>query len=237
MNHAAALAELHTAMERLEPEPQHTSHVAYLAARLFDELQGLHALGADERVLLIGAGLLHDIGWPVSKGGAGHHKHSARLIREQKWASLGAVEVDTVAMVARYHRKSLPCAEHEDFMRLSRGRQRTIRYLAALLRVADSFDRSHLQHVRNLRTQVDDEHVHLHLLARVTPRREIAGAEKKGDLLREVFGRELEFSYELLAPAEWIAMPTLLPGTEGAKGSPPPRSIPLRYLRRNAARN
>lgn len=237
MNHDAALAELHSAMERLEPEPQHTAHVAYLASRLFDELQDLHALGPDERVLLIGAGLLHDIGWPVSNEGAAHHKHSARLIREQKWAALGPTEVEMVAMVARYHRKSLPCAEHEDFMRLSRGRQRTIRQLAALLRVADSLDRSHLQHVRNLRTQVDSEQVHLHLLARVTPRREIAGAEKKGDLAREVFGRELAFSYELLAPAEWIAMPTLLPGSESTKNPPPPRSIPLRYLRRNAARN
>lgn len=236
MNHAAALAELHAAMDRLEPEPQHTAHVAFLATRLFDQLQSLHGLGPDERVILVGAGLLHDIGWPVSKGGVAHHKLSARLIRRQKWTDLPAEAIDLIAQVARYHRKSLPCAEHAEYQRLSRGRQRVVRYLSAILRIADAFDRSHLQHVRDLCLEIDTERIRVCLLARVTPRREIAGADKKGNLAREVFGRELMFTFELLSPAEWMAMPAQLPGEPERKTAPPPRSIPLRYLRRASDR-
>ena len=193
MNAQGALAEFVEVMERLEPEPQHTRHVAFLALRLFDETQHLHRLGQPERVLLEGAARLHDVGWPISQGGAGHHKLSARLIREQKWRHLQRDEVEVVALVARYHRKALPNPGHEDFERLPPHRQEVVRKLAALLRLADALDRSHLQRVRDLKVRTTDRLLEISLLAGEVPSREIAGAERKGDLAREVFDRQLSF--------------------------------------------
>lgn len=198
MNRVAALAELRRAMERLEPEPEHTVHVAYLAVRLFDQLGAVHGLGPDDRVILEGAACLHDIGWPVSDRGTGHHKHSARLIRGQKWEHLSAEEVDLVAQVARYHRRALPCSEHGDFHRLSRSRQQAVRRLAAMLRLADAFDRSHLQGVRDVEVRITEDRLEFTLRSRQPPLREIAAGEKKGNLAYEVFARRLFFRFEPL---------------------------------------
>ncbi len=200
MNHAAALAEIHHTMRRLEPEPEHTAHVARLAIRLFDGMKELHGLGLDERVLLEGASCLHDIGWPVSDGGASHHKHSARLIRKQDWSSLKPEEVEVMALVARYHRRALPSSEHEDFLRLRRPRRDAVRKLAAMLRLADAFDRSHLQLVRDVRVRVTPRLLEFSLVSREPPAREIAGGEKKGDLAREVWGLELAFRFLPIRP-------------------------------------
>lgn len=200
MNHAAALAEIHEAMNRLEPEPEHTRHVALLATRLFDETVAHHRLGPDERVVLEGAACLHDVGWPVSRKGAGHHKHSARVIRAQKWTQLTPLEVDLMAMVARYHRKALPSSEHVDFHQLSRIRKGIVRWLAALLRLADAFDRSHLQHVRDVSVRLSERLVEITLVSRLPPEREMAAALRKGTLAAEVFERELALRYQPLPP-------------------------------------
>ncbi|MBL9139630.1 MAG: HD domain-containing protein [Verrucomicrobiales bacterium] len=197
MNTTAATAEIREAMERLEPEPEHTAHVAHLALRLFDELRPLHGLDAETRVLLEGAACLHDIGWPVSKRGVGHHKHSARLIRKQRWKHLTPSEVDLVAQIARYHRRALPSSEHTDFHALDRHRQEVVRCLAAILRLADAFDRSHLQFVRDIKVRIESKSLDFMLFCRESPSREIAGADRKGNLAREVFGRDLVFRYQL----------------------------------------
>lgn len=183
-------------MHRLEPEPEHTSHVAFLALRLFDQLTALHGLGGDERVILEGAACLHDIGWPASKGGTGHHKHSARIIRKQAWKHLRKDEVELLALVARYHRRAEPCPEHVDFHSLTAERQNTVRRLAAILRVADALDRSHLQYVLDVKVRVDGKCLELTLISKETPRREMVGVEKKGTLARAVFGREITFKVQ-----------------------------------------
>jgi exopolyphosphatase/guanosine-5'-triphosphate,3'-diphosphate pyrophosphatase len=194
MNHAAAIEELRATLARLEPEPEHTSHVAHLAARLFDQLKGVHGLGLDDRVILQGAAWLHDIGWPASDGGAAHHKHSARIIREQPWQHLNPIEVELLAQVARYHRRALPDNTHPEFRVLSPLHQKTVRKLAALLRLADALDRSHLQHVRDLKARFHEGVLELTLLSREPAAREIAGAHKKGDLACEVFRCQLAFT-------------------------------------------
>ncbi|MGE3308883.1 MAG: HD domain-containing protein [Limisphaerales bacterium] len=198
MNPVAAAFELRAAMERLEPEPEHTGHVAFLAGRLFDELRPLHGLGAEDRVLLEGAACLHDIGWPESRRGTAHHKISARLIRKQTWQNLSQSEVDIMAQTARYHRRAHPSSEHGDFHRLAEPEKKRVLVLSAILRLADAFDRSHLQHVRDLRVRIDDHRVEVTLLSPTATDREIAAAGKKGQLAREVFEREFQVLFERL---------------------------------------
>ncbi len=204
MNHAAAIAEVHAAMDRLEPEPEHTRHVAMLAVRLFDESAKWHRLGPDERVILEGAACLHDVGWPVSRKGAAHHKHSARVIRAQSWTQFTPLEVEMLALVARYHRKSHPCPDHEDFQRLSSTRRKMVSWLASLIRLADAFDRSHLQHVRDLRLHPRERSLEITLISQLPPEREIAAAGRKGKLAEEMFGRELTYRYRPLVPLRTV---------------------------------
>src|SRR5438132_14040858 len=56
---------------RLEYDQRHAEHVRELSILLFDELQPVHHLPAESRVLLEAGALLHDVGHMVSH--RGHH--------------------------------------------------------------------------------------------------------------------------------------------------------------------
>ena len=66
-------------MEGFEWESGHMVQVARLTGMIFNELASLHGLGPEARRLLDLAALTHDVGF--SRGQAGHHKESSRIIR------------------------------------------------------------------------------------------------------------------------------------------------------------
>lgn len=180
---AAETAEL---VARFEVEPEHTQQVALLAVQLFDSLQEWHQFGPRERDLLACAALLHDIGWSETQpDGTGHHKASARLIRAHAWRGLSTAEIECVAEIARYHRKSLPDpAMHPSFARLGETDRRRVGYIAALLRIADGLDRRHLQRVHRATARFGPEGMKITAHAAVEVGVELEAAEKKSDLLR-----------------------------------------------------
>jgi exopolyphosphatase/guanosine-5'-triphosphate,3'-diphosphate pyrophosphatase len=128
---------------RYDEEPSHSDHVARLALQIFDGLRSWHDLGDRPREWLHAAALLHDIGWSQTPDGKGHHKWSARLIREYNWRHLKRDEVLVVAQIARYHRKTPPEADHADFHALPVPAQRQVMILGGILRLADALDRTH----------------------------------------------------------------------------------------------
>lgn len=119
----------------------HARTVTSLAASIFDQCPKLHGMDSRARMLLEVAAMLHDIGQFVNLNG--HHKHSYYLIMATPFVGLTTEEKEVVANVARYHRKSLPDGQHENFTRLSKPNQEMVRKLAAILRVADALDRQH----------------------------------------------------------------------------------------------
>jgi len=131
------------------PDLRHSQHVSRLALALFDGLRGVHGLGPHERELLNYAALLHDVGAVL--GYDRHGEHSWYVIRNGNLRGLDADEVAIVANVARYHGKARPRKRDESLRGLSRRERDTVRWLAAIVRMAESLDRSHYQLVRGLR--------------------------------------------------------------------------------------
>jgi exopolyphosphatase/guanosine-5'-triphosphate,3'-diphosphate pyrophosphatase len=129
----------------------------------------------------------------MARDGKGHHKESARLIREAVWTGFRADEVAVLAQIARYHRKSLPSEEHGDFMALGAEERERVRRLAALLRVADGLDRQHLQKVTEIRAEPAAGQVTV-LVVGAGLAEELAAARKKADLAEQVFGRRWVFA-------------------------------------------
>jgi exopolyphosphatase/guanosine-5'-triphosphate,3'-diphosphate pyrophosphatase len=129
--------------ERCNYWPEHAAQVARLAIAIFEETRAVHGLTDREREWLEYAALLHDIGVHISY--EGHHKHSHYLIKNGDLRGFEPEEVETMALVARYHRRATPKHSHEDYAGLPRKRRQTIRTLAAILRLAESLDRSHAQ--------------------------------------------------------------------------------------------
>src|SRR4051812_27318252 len=134
--------------ERFEFWSEHSHHVARLALALFDQTRAIHGLTDREREWLEYAAILHDVGVHISY--EGHHKHSYYLITNGDLRGFEPDEIQIIALVARYHRQASPKRKHEGFGRLPRRVRRTVRALAAMLRLAESLDRSHAQAISGL---------------------------------------------------------------------------------------
>src|SRR5471032_3037922 len=134
--------------ERCNYWPEHSQHVARLAIGLFDQTRAIHGLTDRERDWVEYASLLHDIGVHISY--ERHHKHSYYLIKNGDLRGFEPDEIEAIALLARYHRNATPKRRHEDFGELPRKRRVAVRTLAAILRLAESLDRSHAQTVTGL---------------------------------------------------------------------------------------
>ena len=164
----------------------HAVRVANLAVSLFDDLRARHSLGDTDRKLLLAAGVLHDIGQYVSY--KGHHKHSLYLISNSELAGLEPRQMQVVANIARYHRKSEPEARHVAYAALPLEDQRRVRLLGAVLRVADALDRDHLQRVQRVRATVQGSDLVLELEGASELLLERWALQKKSDFFAHVFG-------------------------------------------------
>jgi exopolyphosphatase/guanosine-5'-triphosphate,3'-diphosphate pyrophosphatase len=134
--------------ERCGWDGEHARRVAGMALTLFDRLTALHGLGRREREWLEYAALLHDIGMHISY--ERHHRHSCYLIRNGDLRGFEPDEIAVIALVARYHRRSRPARSHEGYGTLPGRVRRTVRLLSAMLRIAETLDRSRHGVVRRL---------------------------------------------------------------------------------------
>ena len=185
---------LHLA-ESMDDDPAHSARTATLALQLFDELHRWHGLGDDSRELLEAAALLANVGMFVSH--SEHHKHSYYLIRHSdRLAGFTDHEIELIALVARYHRKSAPKPKHVEWARLRPDDQERVRTLAGLLRVAIALDRSHDGRVANV--AVGSANGAGALRVAVTPADgadtvlELQTAEERKALLEDVLGHRVE---------------------------------------------
>jgi exopolyphosphatase/guanosine-5'-triphosphate,3'-diphosphate pyrophosphatase len=125
---------------RCDDRPEHSRHVARLALRLFDQLRDDLGVDASARRLLEAAALLANVGVVVSH--SRHHQHSYYVIRNSELVGLSDREIEVIAQVARYHRKSAPKADHPEFAALSPRDQHLVRALAGVLRISIGLDRT-----------------------------------------------------------------------------------------------
>jgi exopolyphosphatase/guanosine-5'-triphosphate,3'-diphosphate pyrophosphatase len=138
--------------------------VARFALSLFDQTKGnLHSWGEEARDLLWAAAILHNCGLYI--GHSAHHKHSYYLIRNGELLGYTEIELEVMANIARYHRKSKPKKKHEDFIKLTEYYQYMVRYLSAILRLAVALDRRQIGAIAQIECKYDPEYrtLHLHL--------------------------------------------------------------------------
>jgi exopolyphosphatase / guanosine-5'-triphosphate,3'-diphosphate pyrophosphatase len=170
----------------------HAEQVARLSLTLYDALEPVHQLPASARTLLEAAALLHDIGHSVNY--QRHHKHSHYLILNLDIPGLSERERTVVAAIARFHRRSKPDPRHEVLKDFNAAEVRLVRRCTALLRVADSLDRSHHQPVQAIAAAVRGARVVLKVRSRQSIDLELWDLEHELELFREVFGKALVVS-------------------------------------------
>ena len=175
--------------ERVESVHAHGLQTARLAVRLFDLTASLHDLGPREREWLEYAALLHDIGYSIHY--RKHHEHSLYLIENAALDAFDPTEVEIVARVARFHRGAPPSPKHPALAGSKPWQQRTIRTLAALLRLADALDRTHASRVEQLYCSIRPKRVKLEVISPYAVDLELEAALHHGRLFEKVFGRRL----------------------------------------------
>lgn len=131
--------------------------VARFVMDLFDQTYGsLHTWGALEKELLWAATILHNCGHFVSH--SAHHKHSYYLIRHGELLGYTETELEVIANIARYHRRSGPKKKHENFRSLpTRYHRQMVTQLSALLRVAVALDRRGIGAIKSIHCYFDSD--------------------------------------------------------------------------------
>jgi exopolyphosphatase/guanosine-5'-triphosphate,3'-diphosphate pyrophosphatase len=122
---------------------EHAQQVSRLALSIFDQTRSVHGLADREREWLEYGALLHDIGVHISY--EKHHRHSYYLIKNGDLRGFDPVEIEVIALIARYHRQAKPKKSHDGYGDLTGPMRRTVRTLAAMVRLAEGLDRSHSQ--------------------------------------------------------------------------------------------
>ena len=134
-------------------EEEHSSHIGFLAGKIFDEFAklGLHSYGERERELLEYAAITHDIGAFLSH--SNHHKHGYYLVRNSDLLGFNDTEIEILANVTQFHHKGLPKNTHLNLKSLDRESRRKIQTLSTILRMCEGLDRSHLALVKDVRIE------------------------------------------------------------------------------------
>jgi exopolyphosphatase/guanosine-5'-triphosphate,3'-diphosphate pyrophosphatase len=184
-------------LQKFQPEERHirhARHVARLALALFDGLRRRHRLDDADRDLLHFGALLHDLGAVV--GYDHHNEHSSYIIRNGNLRGLSAAEVEMIAVVAHYHGKARPRKRDQALRSLDKRQGRTVKWLSAMLRIAEGLDRSHYQLVESLRVLRSRGRVSLRLTVRRGAGLELWAARRRTDLLAKLIGAKVRVGLE-----------------------------------------
>ncbi len=171
-------------------DQDHCQYVTNLALGLFDKLTDVHKLEPRYREYLEAATLLHDIGYHISH--SQHHRHGYYIIRHSNLLGFNDTEIEIIANIARYHRKSHPKKRHKEFSSLNEKNQLVVKKLAAILRIADAFDRTHSKKIKDVIVIQLDDIIELNLkFEGEVPEIEIWSYERRKELFEEVFDKRL----------------------------------------------
>lgn len=174
--------------ENCRYDKAHCNLVFNFANKIFNSLADKFGLNSKDREYLQSASLLHDIGHSISH--AQHHRHSYYLVRNSELLGFNDEEIEIIANIARYHRKSHPKDKHESFNKLSTKNKDKVKKLAGILRIADGLDRGHNAVIKDLSINSEDGKfiIKIQTADGQDPTLEIWGANIRKELFEETFG-------------------------------------------------
>jgi exopolyphosphatase/guanosine-5'-triphosphate,3'-diphosphate pyrophosphatase len=171
---------------------KHARHVAASALKLFENLQQLHGLRPYYGKLLEAACYLYDVGHYIND--TAHHKHSQYIVEHSGLPSFTDHERLLIAMLCRYHRKSMPNARHLNFEALDAEARRVVLNLIPIIRLADAMDRGKEQRVRQFDCALRNGAVNVTLRSEEDIDLEIWAARQAAPSFEQVYGKPLQVS-------------------------------------------
>jgi CHAD domain-containing protein len=174
---------------RHENENVHTAHVTALALRLFDETRARLGLSAADRPLLEAAARLHDVGYASDP--RRHPDVSAEIVLREGLAGFRETQQDYIAAVIPFHSGKRKPTDSHPLLETVHDPKRVLR-LAAILRVADALDHSHLQDATIAAVRSGKKTIQVRVRCAHFPYN-LEVADRKADLWRAVFPVGIRF--------------------------------------------
>lgn len=177
-------------------EKEHCERIAALALQIFEGTRRLSGLSDEAEEWLEAAALLQNVGLVISHDR--HHLHSYYVIRNSELLTgFTDHELEIIALVARYHRKSNPKARHPEYAALPEEDQRVVEILSGLLRIAAGLDRTRCGAVSRLRVDAGGGkgaplRILVETAAGLDADLELYSARNRKDLLEEALGVTVE---------------------------------------------
>lgn len=169
---------------------RHARHVAGIAAELFRQTSDLHKLDPADGRLVEAAAYLLDVGHYISD--SAHHKHSYYVIANSDLEGFTSMERELIALLCRYHRKSMPQSRHEPFERLPGPERQRLLKLIPLIRAADALDQSQEQAVDSVRVKAKNHSIQIALSSSRMIDLETWALERTSPVFEQVYGKPLE---------------------------------------------
>ncbi|HUF00452.1 MAG TPA: Ppx/GppA phosphatase family protein [Anaerolineales bacterium] len=171
-------------------DERHARLTSKLAGRLFEQSRPLHDLDDSNLLLLEIGALLHDIGHFITT--ADHDKHGYYLLNANPLIGLSQRERNIVANLVRYHRRQSPSTNDENFKSLPQKDRLIVIKLSTLLRLADSLDISHMEHVTDVTLKETGSGWKMKVSGKKDQMLLNWAFDKRKSQFREVFGVNLE---------------------------------------------
>jgi exopolyphosphatase/guanosine-5'-triphosphate,3'-diphosphate pyrophosphatase len=187
---------------RCDYPAEHSHRVALLAGQIFKQTTHLHGLSEADARLLYYACILHDIGYHI--GYSKHHKHGFYLVMNCDLRGFTPEERAILALLVRYHRRAVPKSSHAEFAALPTTTRRTVKYLSAILRIADGLDQSHFSHVDHVKCRTVKKNIQFKLLTNARHSDvdlDVYMAKRHAWYFEKLFRVETSF---VAAPARWV---------------------------------
>lgn len=177
-------------LQALYPDAKvHQNHVRKLALEIFDGLLQIHKCSIREREYLEVASSIYLIGLRISH--SSYHKHSYYIIKNSDdMVGFSLEEIELIAQIARYHRKSPPKAKHIEFKSLNLEEQNIIKKLSCILRIADGLNRSGKQIIQKVKVEAKAGRIYFTAFhsKKDDPHLEEWAFEERKEIFEEVFG-------------------------------------------------
>lgn len=133
----------------------HARNVKMIAVKIFIGLIKVHLLSEREKLFLEVAAILHDIGDYVNLNK--HPIYSYNIILEEQIIGFSDRELDIIASIAMYHEELIPSLNDKNYVRLSSDDKIIVSKLAAILKIAESFDVSGKGKIRRIDIELEGE--------------------------------------------------------------------------------
>lgn len=176
-------------------DPRHGKLIGEYSVKLFDRLKKLHGLDPSKRMILELAAILHSCGSYISV--RQHNSCTFDIIRGMDIFGLSNREVREVAFVAG----GIPAGpNHPEFTTLPQQEQIIISKLSAIFQLANAMDKSHLEKLRNIKMNLEEDRVVVKAQSSANTLLERWNFEEAAKFFKDVFGLspELSIKYEIM---------------------------------------